>query len=130
MKRWPAGTGPGALGQRLKLTNEWLEVVGIAKDVKNRSLSETPQPFLYLPVLQDYCSNMILVARTAMNPKQAFHGVQTEVAALGAGMPMFDVKTLEEHIGVSLFSTTHGSNPAEHFRLWARFLSQPWDFTA
>jgi MacB-like protein len=59
---WPHG---GALGQRLKLTNDWLEIVGVAKDVKNRSLSESPRPLLYLPLLQDYRSNMILVARAA-----------------------------------------------------------------
>jgi len=39
--------------QRLKLTGDWLEIVGIAKTLKNRSLSEPPQPFLYLPLLQD-----------------------------------------------------------------------------
>src|SRR5712692_5106968 len=92
---WPKGN---AVGQRLKLTNDWLEIVGIAKDVKNRSLSEAPQPFLYLPLFQDYRSNMILVVRTAMNPAQAFHAVQAEVAALDMGMPVFDVKTFEEHV--------------------------------
>ncbi len=97
---WPKG---GALGQRLKLTNGWLEIVAIAKDVKNRSLSEAPQPFLYLPLLQDYRSNMILVARTATNPEQAYHPVQTALAELDSAMPIFDVKTFEEHIGVSLF---------------------------
>lgn len=97
---WPKG---GALGQRLKLTNDWLEIVGIAKDVKNRSLSEAPQAFLYLPLFQDYRSNMILVTRTATNPDQAIHAVQSAVAGLDTGMPIFDVKTFEEHIGVSLF---------------------------
>jgi len=97
---WPKG---GALGQRLKLTGDWLEIVGVAKDVKNRSLSESPRPLLYLPLLQDYRSNMIVVARTSMNPQQAFHGVQTAVSSLDTGMPMFDVETFEQHIGVSLF---------------------------
>ena len=98
---WPKAS---ALGQRLKLTtNEWLEIVGIAKDVKNRSLSEGPQPFLYLPLFQDYRSNMILVARNAMNPDQAVHAVQSAVTALDTGMPIFDVKTFDDHIGVSLF---------------------------
>jgi predicted permease len=97
---WPKS---GALGQRLKLTGDWLEVVGIARDVKNRSLSEAPQPFLYLPLLQDYRSNMILVARTSMNPEHAFPGVQAVVSSLDTGMPIFDVKTFEEHIGVSLY---------------------------
>jgi predicted permease len=97
---WPKGN---ALGQRLKLTGDWLKVVGIARDVKNRSLSEAPQPFLYLPLLQDYRSNMILVARSSMNPDHAFPGVQAAVSSLDTGMPMFDVKTFKEHIGVSLY---------------------------
>jgi predicted permease len=97
---WPRGE---ALGSRLKLTKGWLEIVGIAKDVKLRSLKEVPQPFLYLPLLQDYRSNMILVVRTAIKPDTMFHAIQTEVVALDPEMPMFDAKTLEDHIGVSLF---------------------------
>ena len=97
---WPGGD---ALGRRIKLTKDWVEIVGIAKDVKLRSLKEAAQPFLYLPLLQDYRSNMILVARTASEPEKMFHAIQTEVAALDPEMPMFDTRTLEEHIGVSLF---------------------------
>jgi predicted permease len=97
---WP---GNNALGKRLKLTKGWLQVVGIAKDVKNRTLTEAAQPFLYLPLLQDYRSNMILVARTASEPETMFPAIRTEVAALDPEMPMFDAKTLEDHIGVSLF---------------------------
>lgn len=102
---WPGGD---ALGRHLKLTSGagdqgWLEVVGIAKDVKNRSLSEAPQPFLYIPLLQDYRSPMTLVVRTAIKPENMFHAIQAEVAALDPEMPMFDVKTLEEHLSISLF---------------------------
>jgi predicted permease len=97
---WPGGD---ALGKRLKLAKDWLEIVGIAKDVKNRSLSEAPQPFLYLPLLQDYRSNMILVARTTIEPEQMSQSVRAEVAALDPEIPIFDVKTLEEHVGISLF---------------------------
>ena len=97
---WPGGD---ALGRRIKLTKDWLEIVGIAKDVKNRSLSEAPQPFLYLPLLQDYRSNMILVPRTAVEPEKMFQSVHDEVAALDPQIPMFDAKTLEEHVGISLF---------------------------
>src|SRR5216683_838741 len=97
---WPAGD---ALGRRIKLTKDWLEIVGIAKDVKNRSLSEAPQPFLYLPLLQDYRSNMILVARTTIDPEKMFQPVRAEVAALDPEIPIFDFKTFEEHVGISLF---------------------------
>jgi predicted permease len=82
-----------ALGRRLKMTKDWLTVVGIAKDVKNRSLSEGPKPFFYLPLLQDYRSNMILVARTAVDPETMFQSVRAEVAALDPEVPVFDAKT-------------------------------------
>lgn len=75
----------------------------MAKDVKNRSLSERPAPFLYVPLLQDYRSNMILVARTAMEPETTVHAVQAEVATLDHGMPAFEIRTFEEHVGIALF---------------------------
>src|SRR6266571_1661977 len=97
---WPGGD---ALGKRLKVAKDWLEIVGIAKDVKNRSLSEAPQPFFYLPLLQDYRSNMILVARTAIEPEKMSQSIRAEVAALDPEVPIFDFKTLEDHVGISLF---------------------------
>jgi predicted lysophospholipase L1 biosynthesis ABC-type transport system permease subunit len=42
-------------------------------------------------------------APTAGDPEKMFHTIQTEVAARDSEIPMFDVKTLEEHIGISLF---------------------------
>src|SRR5215471_12399537 len=82
---WPKG---GALGQRLKLTGDWLEIVGVAKDVKNRSLSETPRPLLYLPLLQGYRSDMILVTRTSMSADSGRSGalVPFEVGQHSAAM--------------------------------------------
>src|SRR5260370_15822915 len=97
---WPGGDG---LGRRLKLTKDWLAIVGVAKDAKTRILNEAPQPFLYLPLFQDSRSNMILVARTAVEPEKMFQPVRAEVAALDPEIPMFDAKTLEEHVGISLF---------------------------
>ncbi|MGH9711846.1 MAG: ABC transporter permease [Candidatus Acidiferrales bacterium] len=117
---WPGGD---ALGRRLKLTKDWLEVVGVAKDVKNRSLSEAPQPFLYLALLQDYRSNMILVARTAIEPEKMFHAVQAEVARLDPKMPMFDAKTLEDHIGISLFLQRMAATLLSIFGLLALLLA-------
>jgi putative ABC transport system permease protein len=46
---------------------------------------------------------MILVARTAVDPEKMFQSVRAAVAALDPEIPMFDTKTLEDHIGISLF---------------------------
>jgi len=117
---WPGGD---ALGRRLNVGKDWLQIVGIAKDVKNRSLSEGHQPFLYLPLLQDYRSNMILVTRATSDPAKLFHAVQAEVAALDPEMPVFDAKTLEDHIGVSLFLQRMAATLLSIFGLLALSLS-------
>ncbi|MGH9629294.1 MAG: ABC transporter permease, partial [Bryobacteraceae bacterium] len=97
---WPGGD---ALGKQLQLGKGWLKIVGIARDVKLRDLNEAPQPFLYLPLLQDYRSNMILVARAGVDPGAVLQAVQAAVAGINPEMPMFDIKTLEEHVGISMF---------------------------
>lgn len=117
---WPGGD---AIGSRLKVASDWLEIVGIAKDVKNRSLSEPPQPFFYLPLLQDYRSNMILVARTELDPEQMFQAVQGEVAALDPQIPVFEPTTLEEHVGVSLYRQRMAATLLSTFGLLALSLA-------
>jgi hypothetical protein len=54
---WPKRS---AIGGRIHLGKQTLEVVGIAKNIKYRDLSETPQSFLYLPFAQQYSSFMTL----------------------------------------------------------------------
>jgi putative ABC transport system permease protein len=49
---WP---GQSAIGRRFSLgssTGPWLEVVGVARTIKYNSLSESPQPHVYLPFSQ------------------------------------------------------------------------------
>src|SRR5712691_1834427 len=115
--------GGDALGRRLKAGKDWLQIAGIAKDVKNRRLSESAQPFLYLPLLQDYRSNMILVARTATEPEKMFHAVQAGIAALDPEMPVFEGNTLADHVGVSLFLQRMAATLLSIFGLLALSLS-------
>lgn len=112
-----------ALGRRLRVGDEWLTIVGVAKDVKSRSLSEPPHPFFYLPLLQDYRSNMILVARTAGEPKQMIHTVQSEVAALDPKISVFEPTILEEHVGVSLYRQRMAATLLSTFGLLALSLA-------
>jgi len=121
---WPVPSPvEAALGKRLKLGKDWLEIVGVAKEVKQRRLNEPPQPFLYLPLLQDYRSNMILVARTNLELGAALQAVERVVAALDQNMPIFDVKTLNEHIGVSLFLPRMAATLLSLFGLLALLLA-------
>jgi predicted permease len=60
-------TGP-ALGRRVSVTGTdgpWLEVIGVARDIKYNSLGEGPTPVLYVPHRQLYRDEMLLHVRLA-----------------------------------------------------------------
>src|SRR5437868_11799272 len=46
-KYWP---GKNPLGQRLKVKDRWMEIVGIAKNANYRTKLEPPGPFFYVPL--------------------------------------------------------------------------------
>ncbi len=66
---------------------------------------------------------MIVVARTTAEPEKMFHAVQAEIAALDPEMPVFDAKTLLDHIGVSLFLQRMAATLLSIFGLLALSLS-------
>src|SRR5438552_14818749 len=89
----------------MRLSNDQaVEIVGVAKDVKYRSVNEPPQSFMYLPMLQHYRSGMTLIIRTAGNPLTMLPRVRSEVGQMDAKMALFDEKTLTEHAGIALFA--------------------------
>src|SRR3989440_4859410 len=48
-KYWP---GKDPLGQRLKVKDRWLQIVGVARNVKYENKLELPRTFFYVPVRQ------------------------------------------------------------------------------
>jgi predicted permease len=100
---WP---GEDPLGKRLSLEGAegpFLEVVGVARDVKYRSLGERPHPYIYKPVLQSYEPKMTLVVRASGDPLSVAGPVREQIHALDASLPVSDVKTLDEQFNLSLF---------------------------
>ena len=110
---WPAVSSmEEALGKRARVNGrqgEPSEVVGIAKDGKYFSLGEESEPFVYLPMTRGYESNAALVARTNGDPRNAIAALRGEVRQLDPDLPVFDVKTLSEHMKLSLFPLRVGA---------------------
>jgi len=102
-KYWPKRN---AIGGRIKLADKTLQVIGIAKTIKYRDVSEPRRPFLYLPFAQHYSHFMTLHVETAGDPSALAAPVQAEVRGLDPGMPIIDIQTVE-HVfnGVGLFFT-------------------------
>ena len=60
-----------ALGKRLRMDSkgEYLEVVGVAKDIKYNQLAEKTPYFAYRPLAQQYRAQMTLHVRTMSDPQ-------------------------------------------------------------
>jgi ABC-type antimicrobial peptide transport system permease subunit len=54
-------------------------------------------------LLQVYSSSTILIARTLSDPKLMIASIRSEVQKLDGNLPIFDAKTLKEHMRLSLF---------------------------
>lgn len=74
-------------------------VVGLTATGKYGALSETPQPFFYVPLSQDYSSLRILQLRTIVPPEQLAKPAETLIHSIAPDMPVFDVSTMEKSLG-------------------------------
>jgi predicted permease len=78
-------------------------VVGVARDTKYRSLREKPRMVLYLPIGQSYSSSANLVVRTALPASQVVEAMRAQVRAIDPALPLYNVRTLAEHVNRSLY---------------------------
>jgi predicted permease len=120
---WP---GQDAIGKRFRYSRAdgpLVEVAGIVKDGKYFSLGEEPKPFFYFPLLQDYEEPTTLIARTTNNPNAALATIRGEVLKLDPTMPFTEVKTMTEHLSLSLFPLRIGASVVGSFGLLALLLA-------
>jgi predicted permease len=78
-KYWP---GKDPIGQRLKVKDRWLQIVGVAKNVKYEDKLELPRPFFYVPVRQNFLESNVVLMRTRETPGQIRTALAQEVHAL------------------------------------------------
>jgi predicted permease len=94
-----------ALGKRVSIAGPegpFLEVVGVARDSKYRTLGEVARPYVYLPLNQSYDPKMTLVVRTTGEPKAITPVVREQIRSLNANLPLADVQTLREQLELTL----------------------------
>ncbi|MBZ5495373.1 MAG: ABC transporter permease [Acidobacteriia bacterium] len=106
---WPK---QDALGQSIRFFGPHgplRRVIGIVRDSNYYSLGEARIPYAFLPRPGDTTEETILFVRTASDPEAAVPLVRREVQALDRNMPLFEVKTLAEHVSRSLDVPRGGS---------------------
>ncbi|MGH9855840.1 MAG: FtsX-like permease family protein, partial [Blastocatellia bacterium] len=81
----------------------WIEVVGVIQDGKYFSLSEEATPFVYTNMRPWVGASLTIVARTASEPQRAMTAIRREFQQLDATLPVFNVRTMVEHMAMPLF---------------------------
>jgi putative ABC transport system permease protein len=86
------------------------EVVGVVGDVRNRGLDTEARAAYYVPHTQVPFSQMVVVVKTASEPRTLIPAVTKEVAAMDQDLALFGVKSMEEYLSASVaaprFNTT------------------------
>jgi len=93
-----------AIGKRFRMDSQgaYLEVVGVARDIKYHQLAEASLFFGYRPMSQRYRAVLTLHVRTAGDPSSVISQVRSDVKALDPDLPLTDVKTMQEHMRLPL----------------------------
>jgi predicted permease len=97
---WP---GEIAIGKRLAVgvSRRSIEVVGVVRDAKYRTLGERPTPFFYVPAAQRYESTMWILVR----PKAAtlIPAVRAVIQQMDPNLPVTEAATLADLTAFTLF---------------------------
>jgi macrolide transport system ATP-binding/permease protein len=78
-KYWP---GKDPIGQRLKVKDRWLQIVGVAKNVKYENKLELPRTFFYVPIRQNFLESNGLLIHTRETPGAMRGALARELHAL------------------------------------------------
>ena len=97
------GSVTNAIGGYYKMPDGTrIQVVGIAEDGKYGSLTEDPQPAMFLPILQCPSNSAWLVVRSSRDPQQLESAIRHTLHQLDAGLPV-EIETRLDEIGGVLF---------------------------
>jgi predicted permease len=102
---WPGQPVQEAVGKNLSISGArgpFYEVVGVVKTGKYRNLREAPLPFMFVALSQEYRSRVTLFLRAADDPARLIPALRAELQKLDKTVPLFDVKTLDVHLGRAL----------------------------
>ncbi len=117
---WP---NENAIGKFVGQPGRMYEVVGVVETGKYLFLSEDPKPLFYYPFLQRASLEMTLVIRTSSRPESLLAAVRNRVHEMDPALPVFKVKTMEEHLEFALAPARAGAAFLGSFGLLALVLA-------
>ena len=89
------------IDRRLQVRGRWVRVIGVAADSKYESMRESPKPFFYVPLLQDFVRGPALYIRSAQPLQSIAAALLREVHALDGNLALYETITLQEQVNRS-----------------------------
>lgn len=118
---WP---GQDAIGKRFRQGRETVEVVGVVANSKYRNIREQVRPCIYRPLAQQYFSSVaFLHVKTETDPRGLAAAVRRQVEALDPRLPVFNVRTMEEHYAEAFAESRAAASLVGSFSLLALLLA-------
>ena len=77
----------------------WASIVGVVGTVRNGDLAEESKGTIYFPY---HAPGMTLVVRTASDPRPFVAAIRQQVQGVDPDQPVYDVKTMDERVAVSV----------------------------
>jgi predicted permease len=114
-----------ALGRRLHIFNRppAREIVGIAKTIKYNFVGEDETAFMYLPLEQNYSSQVVVQVRGQGEPEAVLGTARRELQAVEPTMPLLNVNTYRSVVSTSLWAPRMGASLLAVFGLLALVLA-------
>jgi predicted permease len=92
---WP---GKDPLGRVLQVKGQSKRIVGVAKAAAYGQLLETPAPFFYVPLRQNFSASTALQIRTRLSPAAMAPILAREIHSLDANVSPYQVITMREQV--------------------------------
>jgi predicted permease len=93
------------IGRRVHGWGEWFTIVGVAKDSKYHRVTESAQPYFYIPIRQIFRPEYGLTfdVRTSGTVNEAIAALRREAGAIDPALTIFDAEPMTEYVAASLF---------------------------
>jgi predicted permease len=117
--------GQDPIGKRYNHTgpnDPFWQIIGVVPDGKYNTLGEEPKAVVYRP-LRYFDGQFTLIARTDGDPRVILAALRRAVQELDPTLPIYDAKTLTEHMNIPLFPAKMAAGILASFGVLALLLA-------
>jgi predicted permease len=101
-----------------------MEIVGVVKDIKYTNLRDEIPVQAFIPYLRSpFPGSMTAYVRTALDPSQVMPAIRAKVRELDPALPIYDLRTTEAQINISLTTDRMIASLSSVFGLLATLLA-------